>query len=77
MIEIKIDEIFATPLTELEQAKIDFASRQSEARSYLASTAWYIERFSDPSSGKEVPKEVLDKRAEAREILNEVFEEIV
>ena len=48
------------------------AQKVQEARSYLSSTAWYIERFNDPSSGKPVPQEVLDKRAEARLIINEL-----
>lgn len=33
---------------------------------YLEETSWYTERLNDPSSGKAVPQEVLDKRAEAR-----------
>ena len=41
-----------------------------EAKTYLASTAWYIERLNDPSSGKAIPEEVLAKRAEARELVN-------
>ena len=44
----------------------------AEAKAYLASTGWYIERLNDPSSGKAVPQEVLDKRAEARVIINEL-----
>ena len=36
------------------------------------STAWYIERLNYPSSGKAVPQEVLDKRAEARVLINEL-----
>ena len=43
-----------------------------EAKAYLASTGWYIERLNDPSSGKAVPQEVLDKRAEARVLINEL-----
>ena len=41
-----------------------------EAKTYLASTAWYVERLNDPSSGKAIPEEVLAKRAEARELIN-------
>ena len=41
-----------------------------EAKIYLASTAWYVERLNDPSSGKAIPGEVLAKRAEAREVIN-------
>lgn len=53
-------------LVEANKAKVQ------KARSYLISTAWYIERLNDPSSGKAVPQEVLDKRAEARVIINEL-----
>ena len=38
--------------------------------SYLADTSWYIERLNDPSSGKPIPEEVLNKRAIAREQLS-------
>ena len=42
----------------------------SDAKQYLADTGWYIERLNDPSSGKAIPEEVLAKRAEARELIN-------
>lgn len=45
-------------------------SQIQEAKQYLADTGWYIERLNDPSSGKAIPEEVLDKRAEARELIN-------
>ena len=45
MIEIKIDEVFATPLTELEQAKVDFEAKQTEALSYLNSTDWIKSKY--------------------------------
>ena len=38
MIEIKIDEVFATPLTEEEQAKVELEAKIVEAKAYLAST---------------------------------------
>ena len=44
----------------------------AEAQKYLVDTAWYVERLNDPSSGKEIPKEVLDKRAHARLILDSI-----
>lgn len=72
MIEIKIDEVFATPLTEEEQAKADLEAKVQEAQKYLVDTAWYIERFNDPSSGKAIPQEVLDGRAQARVTINEL-----
>ena len=47
-----------------------------EAKVYLASTAWYVERLNDPSSGKAIPEEVLTKRAEAREVINTLEAEL-
>ena len=55
---------------ELNQQELN--KRKQEANQYLVDTAWYIERLADPSSGKAVPEDVLAKRAEAREILNEL-----
>ena len=49
---------------------VEINTQISEAKTYLASTAWYVERLSDPSSGKAIPEEVLAKRAEARELIN-------
>ena len=48
------------------------AEKIAEARKYLADTAWYIERFNDPSSGKAIPQEILDGRAQARVTINEL-----
>ena len=56
--------------TEKEILIQDFNNQISEAKTYLASTAWYVERLNDPSSGKAIPEEVLAKRAEARELIN-------
>jgi hypothetical protein len=53
-------------LVEANKAKVQ------EAMAYLISTGWYIERLNDPSSGKAVPQEVLDKRAAARVLINEL-----
>ena len=55
---------------ELNQQELN--KRKQEALQYLADTAWYIERFADPSSSKAIPEDVLAKRAEAREIINEL-----
>ena len=55
---------------ELDQQELN--RRKQEALQYLEDTKWYIERLADPSSGKAVPEDVLAKRAEAREILNEL-----
>lgn len=46
--------------------------RIAEAQKYLVDTAWYIERFNDPSSGKAIPQEILDGRAQARVTINEL-----
>lgn len=45
MIEIKIDEVFATPLTTEEQAKVDLEAKQQEAQSYLDSTDWIKSKY--------------------------------
>lgn len=37
----------------------------------LSATSWMIERFSDPSSGKPVPQNVLDYRATIRTMSND------
>lgn len=58
--------------TDEELAQQELNKRKQEANQYLVDTAWYIERLADPSSGKAVPEDVLAKRAEAREILNEL-----
>ena len=58
--------------TEAELVKQEINAKVQEARAYLISTGWYVERLNDPSSGKAVPQEVLDKRAEARLIINEL-----
>ena len=58
--------------TDEELAQQELNKKKQEAYQYLADTAWYVERFADPSSGKAIPEEVLVKRAEAREILNEL-----
>lgn len=54
-----------------EELQITSINKQiQEAKTYLASTAWYVERLNDPSSSKAIPEEVLTKRAEAREVIN-------
>lgn len=54
-----------------ELAQQELQKKKQEALQYLEDTKWYIERLSDPSSGKAIPEEVLAKRAEARLILDE------
>ncbi len=60
-----------------EELQITSVNKQiQEAKTYLASTAWYVERLNDPSSGKVIPEEVLAKRAEARELINTLEAEL-
>ena len=56
--------------TEEEIQKQELQIKINEAKHYLASTAWYVERLNDPSSGKAIPEDVLSKRAEARALIN-------
>ena len=61
-----------------EELQITSINKQiQEAKTYLASTAWYVERLNDPSSGKVLPEEVLTKRAEARDLINTLEAELV
>ena len=54
-----------------EELQITSINKQiQEAKTYLATTAWYVERLNDPSSGKAIPEDVLAKRSEARELIN-------
>lgn len=43
------------------------AAQKREARAYLADTDWYVARMTE--TGREIPPEVLAKRAAARELL--------
>ena len=69
---VKDGGIIEPEFTDAELAQQELNKRKQEANQYLADTSWYIERLADPSSGKAVPEDVLAKRAEAREILNEL-----
>lgn len=67
----ELEESYEAPT----QAELDDEAKKAklqEAYAYLSSTAWYIERLNDPSSGKEVPQEVFDGRANARLTINEL-----
>jgi len=75
----ELDEVIIKELADSyeapTQAELDAEANKAkiqEAYAYLVSTAWYIERLNDPSSGKAVPQEVLDGRANARLIINEL-----
>ena len=68
-----------TPEPEFTEEELQMTSinkQIQEAKTYLASTAWYVERLNDPSSGKVIPEEVLIKRAEAREVINNLEAEL-
>ncbi len=68
-----------TPEPEFTEEELQITSwnkQIQEAKAYLASTAWYVERLNDPSSGKVIPEEVLTKRAEARELINTLEAEL-
>lgn len=58
--------------TEKELQITSINKQIQKAKTYLADTAWYVERLNDPSSGKAIPEDVLAKRAEARALINEL-----
>lgn len=62
--------------TEKELQITSINKQIKEAKTYLADTAWYVERLNDPSSGKAIPEDVLAKRAEARELINTIEAEL-
>ena len=53
------------------------AQVKTTAGALLSETAWMIERFNDPSSGKAVPQEVLDQRQAIREASNDIEDAIL
>lgn len=68
----KYKQVFVTETSEEQLEKLFNVFTIKIHKDYLEDTAWYIERLNDPSSGKAVPQEVLDKRAEARVLINEL-----
>lgn len=68
----KYKQVFVTETNEEKLEKLFNAFTIKIHKDYLADTAWYIERLNDPSSGKAVPQEVLNKRAAARMLINEL-----
>lgn len=52
-------------LTAIEEQIASQESINIEARAYLHSTGWYVERFAE--TGKEIPPEIKKLRQEARE----------
>ena len=70
VIKYKYKQVFVAETNEEKLEKLFNAFTIKIHKDYLEDTAWYIERLNDPSSGKAVPQEVLDKRAAARVIIN-------
>ena len=70
MIKIRIDKVFATPLTEEEQEKADLETKLQEAKAYLASTDYKVLPDYEPKS-----EEIITLRATAREFIraNDVY----
>ena len=66
--EVEVEEVIT--VNEEEILKQELQVKINEATQFLASTAWYVERLNDPSSGKAIPEDVLSKRAEARALIN-------
>lgn len=64
MIKIRVDEVFATPLTEKEQAKADLEAKVQEAKAYLASTDYKVLPDYELKS-----EEIIALRATAREFI--------
>lgn len=71
MIEIKIDEVFATPLTEEEQAKVELEAKISEAKAYLASTDFKMTVDYYATLTEQEQAELTYNRAKARTFLKE------
>ena len=71
-IKYKYKQVFVTETNEEKLEKLFNVFTIKIHKDYLEDTAWYIERLNDPSSGKAVPQEVLDKRAAARVLINEL-----
>lgn len=78
MIEIRIDEVFATPFTEEEQSTLDTQKAKAEAQSYLESTDWITSKYNDvvtvlgTSSKADFVakyKEIYDNRTAARAVV--------
>ena len=61
---VRFDEVFATPLTEEEQAKFELEAKVQEAKAYLASTDYKVLPYYEPKS-----EEIIALRATAREFI--------
>lgn len=64
MVEIRIDEVFAEPLTPEEEAKQLQNEINNASLLYLKETDWYITRFAE--TGIAIPLNIVTARAEAR-----------
>ena len=76
VVKYKYKQVFTTETNEDKLAKVVKTMLIQIANQYLASTGWYVERLNDPSSGKAIPEDVLAKRVEARELINELEAEL-
>lgn len=63
--EVEVEEVIE--INEEEIARNELQAKINEAKEYLASTDWYVTRFTE--TGKEIPEEVKIKREEARTII--------
>lgn len=76
VVKYSYKQLFTTETNDEKLEKVAKTILIQIASQYLASTAWYVERLNDPSSGKAIPEEVLTKRAEAREVINTLEAEL-
>ena len=67
---ITIEEVQAINKAKEDAYKATIEYKIAEAKAYLAFTDWYCSRKID--SGKDIPEEVVSKRAEARELINQL-----
>ena len=72
VVKYSYKQLFTTETNDEKLEKIAKTILIQIAKQYLASTAWYVERLNDPSSGKAIPQEVLDGRSQARATINEL-----
>lgn len=68
---VKIDEVFATPLTEEEQAKVELEAKIAEAKSYLESTDFKMTVDYFATLDEQAQAELTYNRAKARMFLKE------
>lgn len=68
MIKIRVDEVFATPLTEEEQAKVGLKAKLREAVEYLAKTDYKDLPRYVPKMGEDMDT-IYRLRDEAREFI--------